>query len=179
MNVTGLASAPLVIATDPVGVYLLDLLAEGGGGGADGGGGSGGGGAVSREALVAGALDRLDTTEEAVTARLASMVDAGFAMRVEQGGAEPAWRGCTPDELAAAFDSVVEVLRSLDEAGDSEQATDAVAAIDAAWATRSTAEARRAVAEAFRLSPAGQRHARRVAEGTLGLPFGRPRPEEA
>ena len=47
MNVTGLASAPLVIATDPVGVYLLDLLAEGGGGGP-----------VSREALVAGVLDR-------------------------------------------------------------------------------------------------------------------------
>jgi hypothetical protein len=174
MNAIDPASAPLVIATDPVGVYLLDLLAEDGGDGRA---------EVTREALVAGVQERLDATEGAVVDRLASMVEAGFARRGEGegegGGVGDTWRGCSSDELAAAFDSVVEVLRCLDEAGDSEQASDAVAAIDAAWATRSTAEARRAVAEAFRRSPAGQRHARRVAEGTLGLPFGRPRPAGA
>jgi hypothetical protein len=157
----GLAS-PLVVMTDPVCVCVFDVLERG---------------ACSASQLVAEVVRRLGPSAGGpafIGPRVALLVAAGFAEASDPPpGTDPqaetvlAVADRRSDEL---LDALAEAVAEVRSAGDVQQEQDLVDALDVAWAARDGRRQGLRGVEEFRTSEAGRRHARRLAEGTLGQP---------
>jgi len=157
----GLAS-PLVVMTDPVCVCVFDVLERG---------------ACSASQLVAEVVRRLGPPAGGpafIGSRVALLVAAGFAEASDPpSGTDPraetvlAVAERRSDEL---LDALAEAVAEVRAAGDVQQEQDLVDALDVAWAARDGRRQGLRGVEEFRASEAGRRHARRLAEGTLGQP---------
>lgn len=154
MTTSSLDSSPqgvqaLIVLTDPVCVYCLDLVQEG----------------VTSEADVAArAAERIGVTTSHAAAVLDGLVGVGYVGR--SGLSEVVDLGMADfrQHLAEAMDQL-DWLRSR---GEGRQADDVIAAMDAAYNARSADPAKRLSASRFRQSAAGRRHAARLEGRTLG-----------
>lgn len=139
----------LIVFTDPVCVYCLDLVHEG----------------VTSEAEVAiRASERIGVTVEHAAAVLDGLIGVGYVGRA--GLSEIANLGFA--DFAEHFEEAMDQLEWLRSEGEGRQVDDVVAAMDAAWNTRSADPAKRLSAARFRGSAAGRRHAARLEARTIG-----------
>lgn len=149
---TSSALRTLTVMTDPASVYLLDLLGEG---------------MTALDDLATAVEGRIGTDASFVPGRLDRLAEVGLVRRPQR--AHDGWRAVSVQVFHDRIADMVRVMSDL-KGVDAEQASDLAAAIFAAYDTRSASRDRRRQGDVFRLSPAGRRHARRVAAGTLGLP---------
>jgi len=156
------SASPLEVMTDPVCVCLLDVLEQG---------------ACSESQLRAEAARRLGPTAggpDHVARCVGVLVAAGFADASEP----PPGSGPHAETVLTIagrrscelLDALAEAVAEVRAAGDVQQEQDLVDALETAWAARDGRRAGLRGVEEFRGSGAGRRHARRVAEGTLGQP---------
>ncbi|WP_344798120.1 hypothetical protein [Frondihabitans peucedani] len=142
----------LIVLTDPLCVFTLDLVHDG----------------VTSEAEIARRVaERLGVSERRSVSVLDGLAGIGYVSRTSLGRVEP--RG--PGHLGAVIDAALDQLDLLRAVGEEEHALDCVEAIDAAWNTRSDDPGRRVLGALFRSSPAGARFRARCAEHTLGQPW--------
>ncbi|WP_423922888.1 hypothetical protein ACPEEZ_03625 [Frigoribacterium sp. 2-23] len=141
----------LATLTDSCCLYLLDLLYDG---------------PLAIDELTDGVRRRLHADTAVVEDRLVGLIAAGL---VSYDAGEGRYRSDF-EAYRQAVDTALDACRALKAAGDQRQVSDWAAAMDAGWNGRRAEPVYRARARAFALSEAGQRHAARVARGTLGVP---------
>ena len=156
------AASPLAVMTDPLCVCVLDVLEHG---------------ARAVSQLVAEASRRLGPSAGGpafVASRVALLVASGF---VEASEPPPGSAAGAETVLSVAerrscelLDALAEAVAEVRDAGDVQQEQDLVDALETAWAARDGRRSGLRGVDEFRASEAGRRHARRVAEGTLGQP---------
>ncbi|KQQ26787.1 hypothetical protein [Frondihabitans sp. Leaf304] len=139
----------LIVFTDPVCVYCLDLVHEG---------------LTSEAEIAARAAERIGVTVEHAAAVLDGLIGVGYIGRA--GLTEIADLGL--DDFAAHFEKAMDQLEWLRSKGEGRQVDDILVALDAAWNTRSADPAKRLSAAQFRASAAGRRHAARLEARSLG-----------
>jgi len=156
--------AGLVVLSHSVRARLVDLLAEGP--------------ATLRE-LTQRVAERLPVSADGVEAHLRVLEAADFAWCLDPDGPvrrRRVWAGLDLESFAERVDQFVDVLVAVRDAGDAQQATDAVGAVDAAWNGRRLELDLRRRAAVFWSTPPGRRHRARLEAGTLGVPAPVPTP---